>query len=83
MLPQILQQLGGGVMIPPQIKQMFQMLRSSSNPQAMISQLMQTNPQMKHAMDIIKASGNDPKRAFYALAEQKGINPQSILDQLK
>ena len=83
MLPQILQQLGGGVMIPPQIKQMFQMLRSSSNPQAMISQLMQTNPQMKQAMDIIKASGNDPKRAFYALAEQKGINPQSILDQLK
>ena len=83
MLPQILQQLGGGVMIPPQIKQMFQMLRSSSNPQAMISQLMQTNPQMKQAMDIIKASGNDPKRAFFALAEQKGINPQSILDQLK
>ena len=83
MLPQILQQLGGGVMIPPQIKQLFQMLRSSSNPQAMISQLMQTNPQMKQAMDIIKASGNDPKRAFYALAEQKGINPQSILDQLK
>ena len=83
MLPQILQQLGGGVMIPPQIKQMFQMIRSSSNPQAMISQLMQTNPQMKQAMDIIKASGNDPKRAFFALAEQKGINPQSILDQLK
>ena len=83
MLPQILQQLGGGVTIPPQIKQMFQMARSSGNPQAMLNQLMQTNPQMKQVMDIVKASGNDPRRAFYALAEQRGINPQDILDQLK
>lgn len=83
MLPQILQQLGNGVTIPPQIKQMFQMARSAGNPQAMISQMMQINPQMRQVMDIIKASGNDPKRAFYALAEQRGINPQDILDQLK
>ena len=81
-LPQILQQLGG-VTIPPQIRQMIQMVRSAGNPQAMIGQLMQNNPQMQQAMDLIKASGNDPKRAFYALAEQKGIDPNSILDQLK
>ena len=83
MLPQILQQLGGGVMIPPQIKQMFQMAMSSGNPQAMIGQLLQTNPRMKNVMELIKTSGNDPKRAFYALAEQKGINPQDFLDQLR
>ena len=83
MLPQILQQLGNGVTIPPQIKQMMQMVKYSQNPQAMLSQMMQNNPQMKQVIDVIKASGNDPKRAFYALAEQKGINPQSILDQLK
>ena len=81
-IPQILQQLGG-VTIPPQIRQMMQMVRSAGNPQAMIGQLMQNNPQMQQAMDLIKASGNDPKRAFYALAEQKGIDPNSILDQLK
>ena len=81
-IPQILQQLGG-VTIPPQIRQMMQMVRSAGNPQAMIGQLMQNNPQMQQAMELIKASGNDPKRAFYALAEQKGIDPNSILDQLK
>ena len=80
-LPQILQQLGG-VTIPPQIRQMIQMVRSAGNPQAIIGQLMQNNPQMQQVMDLIKASGNDPKRAFYALAEQKGIDPNSILDQL-
>ena len=83
MLPQILQQLGGGVTIPPQIKQMMQMMRSAGNPQAMINQMMMTNPQMKQALDFIKASGGDPKAAFYRLAEQRGINPQDILNQLK
>ena len=82
-IPQILQQLGGGVTIPPQIKQMMQMMRSAGNPQAMINQMMMTNPQMKQAMDFIKASGGDPKAAFYRLAEQRGINPQDILNQLK
>ena len=82
-IPQILQQLGGGVMIPPQIKQMMQAFKCAGNPQAMLNQMLQTNPQMKQAMDVIRASGNDPRRAFYALAEQRGVNPQAILDQLK
>ena len=82
-IPQILQQLGGGVMIPPQIKQMMQAVKCAGNPQAMLNQLMQTNPQFKQAMDFVKASGNDPKAAFYRLAERRGINPQAILDQLK
>ena len=83
MIPQILTQLGGGLTIPPQIRQMIQMFRSAGNPQAMIGQLMQNNPQMKQIMDLIKAAGNDPKRAFYALAEQKGVDPDEILKQLK
>ena len=82
MLPQILQQLGG-VAINPQIKQMMQMVRSAGNPQAMLNQLVQTNPKMKQVMDYVNASGGDPKAAFYRLANEKGINPQSILDQLK
>ena len=49
----------------------------------MLNQLIQTNPQMKQVIDFVKASGNDPKAAFYRLAEQKGINPQAILEQLK
>ena len=35
MIPQILQQLNGGLRIPPQIRQMIGMLKSSGNPQAM------------------------------------------------
>lgn len=70
-------------MIPPQIKQTIQMLRSANNPQAILNQLIQTNPNVREVMNLIKQYGNDPERAFYALAEQKGINPQSVLEQLK
>ena len=81
MIPQILQQLGGT--IPPQIRQLAQLVRSASDPQAVIAQLMQTNPQMKQVMDFVRSSGGDPKRAFYSLAQQKGVNPDDILNQLK
>ena len=81
MIPQILRQLGGG--IPPQIRQMISMVKSAGNPQMMISQLMQTNPQMREVMAIVQQYGGDANKAFYAIAEQKGIDPQEILDMLK
>ena len=66
-----------------QIKQMMGMINSSGNPQAMMNQMLTGNPQFKQVIDLINASGGDPKKAFYDLAEQKGINPQDILDMLK
>ena len=85
MLPQILQQLSGtqSQIIPPQIKNIMQMIRSSGNPQAMLNNLAQNNPQMRQVMDIIKDSGGDPKRAFYSLAEKRGVNPEEILKQIR
>ena len=83
MIPQILQQLNGGLRIPPQIRQMIGMLKSSGNPQAMLMQMMQNNPNVKQAMEIVQQYGGDAEKAFYALAKQKGINPQEILDLLK
>ena len=65
------------------VRQMMGMLNSSQNPQAMINQMVSNNPNLKQVMDFINQSGGDPKKAFYALAEQKGINPQEILDMLK
>ena len=83
MIPQILQQLNGGLRIPPQIRQMIGMIKASGNPQAMLMQMMQNNPNMKQAMEIVQQYGGDAEKAFYALAEQKGINPKEILDLLK
>lgn len=66
-----------------QIKQMIQMVKSARNPQAMMNQLIQSNPNLKNVMQIVNQSGGDPQKAFYELAKQKGINPSDILDMLK
>ena len=66
-----------------QIKNMMNMIRSARNPQAMLQAMMQNNPQMRQVMDLISQSGGDPKAAFYKLAQEKGIDPQQILDMLK
>ena len=83
MIPQILQQLGGGLKIPPQIKQVISMVKASGNPQAMLNQLIQSNPNLRQVTEIIQQYGGDANKAFYALAEQKGIDPMEILDLLK
>ena len=36
---------------------------------------------MKQVLDYINSNGGDPENAFYALAKQKGANPQEYLKQ--
>lgn len=79
-------QLNGRTSLPSniqQIKNMMNMLRSSNNPQALLQNMIQQNPQMKNVMDIIQQNGGDPKTAFYNLANQRGVNPDEILEMLK
>lgn len=80
-LPAILRQLNMGKL--NQIKQMMQMVNGAGNPQAMLAQMAQNNPNLKKVMDIVQQYGGDANKAFYAMAEQNGINPQEILDLLK
>ena len=82
-MPGILQQLVKASPMMGQIKQMMSMINGSQDPSAMLNQMMMNNPNMKQVMDIVKANGGDAQKAFYAMAEQKGVNPQEILDMLK
>ena len=76
-LPAILQMLS--VAQQPQalgqIRQLVSQLRSLSNPQAALQQMMQQrNPAMMQALDYIRQHGNDPKAACEKLAAEKGID---------
>lgn len=55
------------------------MLKATNNPQQMVNQMMSNNPQVQQ---IINQYG-DPKTAFYKVAEEKGINPDEILNLFK
>lgn len=83
-LPPILQQLQGnqGSNLA-QIKNMLSMVRSAGNPTAMLNQLAQNNPQLKSVMDMVSRSGGDPRKAFYELAQQRGVDPNEILNMLR
>ena len=84
-IPQILQQLSANSLPGnlPQIKNMMQMVRSAGNPQALLAQMAQNNPQMRQAMELVGQYGGDPQKAFYALAQQRGVNPDEILNMLR
>ena len=49
----------------------------------MLQAIAAKNPQMQQAIDFINQCGGDPQKAFYALAEQKGVDPNEILNALK
>lgn len=65
------------------IKNMMNLVKSANNPQALLNQMIQQNPQMQSVMQYVNANGGDPKSAFYAMAKEKGVDPEMILSQLK
>ena len=63
-----------------QAKQMLSMMQNAGNPQALMQQLMRQNPQIGA---LINDAGGDPRKAFYSLCEQRGVDPNQIIDALK
>ena len=78
----LFQQYSNPTSINPQfsnIKRMMNTIKMATNPKQALMQ----NPQMQQVMQLVQQGGGDPKAIFYKLAEQKGVDPQSILDSLK
>jgi hypothetical protein len=59
------------------------MFKSAQNPQALLNNMASQNPQLKQVMEAINQHGGDPKKAFYDIAKERGIDPNEILNQLK
>lgn len=65
------------------LRQMANVVRNSRNPQMMLMQFAQSNPQMKQAIEYIGQNGGNAKEAFYVLAKQKGVNPDTVLNMFR
>ena len=65
------------------IKQAMNMVKSASNPQMMMNQLMGNNTMYSQVQQIIQQNGGDAKAAFYNLCNQMGVDPNEILNSLK
>ena len=49
----------------------------------MLQQMTAQNPQMQQVMNYVNENGGNAKQAFYKLAQEKGVNPDEILNMLK
>lgn len=60
----------------------MQMLSSGNNPNQLVQQLMQNNPQMNSIANQMRNSGMPPKDFLMQYAQQNGKNIQPLLDML-
>lgn len=65
------------------VKSIVGMLSGSANPYQLLTGIASRNPMIKNIMDMSNNSGKSYKDIFYELAKQKGVDPNSILGQLK
>ena len=62
---------------------MMSAVKTAQNPQAMLNQMIMSNPKLKNVMDIVNQYGGDPNKALEEVAKQHGVTPQDIYDLLK
>lgn len=59
------------------------MVKTANNPQAMVNQIMQNNPNFKKVQEIGKQYNGDYEKAFRETAKQMGIDPDEFINNLK
>lgn len=64
-----------------QVKQIYNMLRCSNNPNQLLDQMIAQNPQMAQAINLIKSNGNY-EQVFRSMCKEKGINADDFIKQL-
>ena len=64
-----------------QVKQIYNMLRYSNNPNQILDQLISKNPQMAQAINLIKSNGNY-EQVFRSMCNEKGINADDFIKQM-
>lgn len=65
-----------------QLKKMFDVVKASSNPSAMINAMAGSNPSLKQVLDEIALTKASPKDIFYMKAKEKGMTEDQINDFL-
>lgn len=61
---------------------LYRAYQAARNPIAALEQLAQSNPMLAQLRQA-QRSGTDMRGAFYALCQQRGVDPQTILSQFQ
>lgn len=80
----LFQQLNQNQTMPNKnLQQLIANFKNSSNPRDFLRQYIQNNPQVQNIYSMLQNSNRSPKDFFYYMAEQKGVDPDTILNMLK
>ena len=66
-----------------QINNMVSQMTLAANPQKMFEQMVLQNPNVKQVVELIKQNDGNAEKAFYSYAQQLGINPNEIKNNLR
>ena len=61
---------------------LFKSVMNAQNPTDMFNSLLPNNPQLQQVMNYVKQHGGNPQQAFYDLAKERGVDPNSVLSAL-
>ena len=64
------------------IKNMLDAYRNARNPQQMLMNIIQQNPQMKTVVDMVNNNGGNAQNLFYVLARQRGLDPDAFIKNI-
>ena len=62
---------------------MINILKNVKNPQQLIMNMANSNPQVASVLKEVQANGGNAKDLFYRKAKEMGIDPNSILNNLR
>jgi len=62
---------------------LMKQVKNSSNPTEVMEKMLTSNPNFQGVVNYINQNGGNAKTAFYNLAAQKGVDPNTILNQLR
>ena len=62
---------------------MISMLKNVKNPQQLIMNMANSNPQVASVLKEVQANGGNAKDLFYRKAKEMGVDPNSILNNLR
>ena len=66
--------------LPSNAMNMIKAFKGIKNPQQMVNQMLEQNPQVK---SLIQAANGNPEQAFRNMAKQMNIDPDEFINMLK
>ena len=63
------------------VKNLYNLIKNNNNPLALLTQMSKTDTQAYNVLTALQ-QGSNPQQLFYTMCQQRGVDPNMILNQL-